>query len=127
VDSEFKDKEELIRSLEELNLHPEVHVEPQHLQGYQGDERAQKAHIIVRRKYVGSSSNDVGFFFEKDKYKVIASEFDSAWRTGKKINKLKQVYGEKVIMKGVRKNSRFSLISRKENEKGEIKIKVRRY
>ena len=129
MDSEFKDKEELVRSLEELNLHPEVHVEPQHLQGYRGDKRSQKAHIIVRRKYVGNASNDVGFLYDKNKqkYKVIASEFDSAWRTGKKINKLKQVYGEKVIMKGVKKNSRFSLISRKENEKGEIKIKVRRY
>ena len=129
MDTEFKDKEELVRSLEELNYHPEVHIEPQHLHGYQGDERAQKAHIIIRKKYVGSSSNDVGFLYDekKKKYKIIASEFDSAWRTGKKINKLKQVYGEKVIMKGVRKNSKFSFISRKENEKGEIKIKVRRF
>ena len=119
----------MIESLEELNYHPEVHIEPQNLQGYQGDERAQKAHIIIRKKYVGSSSNDVGFYLEKgkQKYKVIASEFDSAWRTGKKINKLKQVYGEKIIMKGVRKNSKFSFVSRKENEKGEIKIRVRRF
>jgi len=117
----------LIESLESLGYKPEVHIEPQHLQGYQGDERAQKAHIVLPRKQIGGSSNDVGFFFEKGKYKVIASEFDSAWRTGKKINKLKQVYGEKVIMKGVRKNSKFSFVSRKENEKGEIKIRVRRF
>ena len=107
----------------------EVHEEAQNLFGYQGDKRKQKAHIIIRKKYVGSSSNDIGFLREKGskKYKIIASAYDKAWRTGKKINKLKQTYGEKVIMKGIRRNSRFSFVSRKENKKGEIKIKVKRY
>ncbi len=105
----------------------EVHEEAKNLYGYQGDKRKQKAHIIIRKKYVGSSSNDIGFLKKDGKYLTIASAYDRAWRTGKKINKLKQTYGEKVIMKGIRKNSKYSFVSRKENEKGEVKIRVRRY
>ncbi len=105
----------------------EVHEEAKNLYGYRGDKRKEKAHIIIRRKYVGSSSNDVGFEKIGNVYKTHASDYDRAWRKGKKINKLKQTYGEKVIMKGIRKNSKYSFVSRKENEKGEVKIRVRRY
>ena len=127
IESEFIDKDCLIDSLTSLGYQPEVHEEAVPLHGYQGDVRKQKAHIIIPKKQVGSASNDVGFFKEGQKYKVIASEYDRLWRAGSKINKLKQVYGEKVIMKGVRQNSKFSFVSRKENEKGEIKIRVRRF
>lgn len=55
----------------------EVHTEAQHLYGYQGDQRAQKAHIIIRRQFVGGASNDIGF--EKTSngsYRAIISEYD---------------------------------------------------
>lgn len=105
----------------------EIHKEATNLYGYQGDKRPEKAHIIIRRRFVGSASNDVGFIRENNRYRVVASGYDSAWRTGNKINKLKQTYGEKVIMKTVSKNAKYRFVSRKENEKGEIKIKVKRY
>ena len=55
----------------------EMHDKPQNLFGYHGDKRKQKAHLIIRRKYVGDSSNDIGF--EKQSNGMIAahiSEFD---------------------------------------------------
>ena len=55
----------------------EVHDTPQNLYGYQDDKRAQKAHIIVRRKYVGSSSNDIGFENINGTFIAHISEFDS--------------------------------------------------
>ena len=56
----------------------EVHEIPQHLKGYLGKTRAEKAHIIIRKKHVGRSSNDIGFIqVEDDTYEAIISEFDS--------------------------------------------------
>lgn len=56
----------------------EVHSEPQSLRGYRGDVRSERANIIIRRKHVGSSSNDLGFVKDEDgNYKAIISEYDS--------------------------------------------------
>lgn len=126
VETEFKDQGCLIESLQDMGYKPEIHANAKNLQGYKGDQRNQKAHIIIPRKQVGGASNDVGFEKVGGKYQCHASEFDRAWREGKKINQLKQTYGEKVIMKSVRRSSKYSFISRKVNAEGEVKIKVRR-
>lgn len=50
----------------------------QPLYGYQGDKRNQKANVIIRRKHVGTSANDIGFEKHKDGHYVAhISEFDS--------------------------------------------------
>ncbi len=126
VETEFQDQECLLDALKEMGYTPTVHETTKQLEGYQGDQRQQKAHIIIPRRQVGGSSNDVGFEKVKGKYICHASEYDRAWRTGKKINNLKKGYAEKVIMKTVRKHSRYSFKSRKVDEDGNIKIKVRR-
>jgi hypothetical protein len=57
----------------------EVHQEATNLYGYKGDKRQDKANIIVRRKYVGRSSNDIGWERQEDgTYKAIISKFDSS-------------------------------------------------
>ena len=126
VETEFKDQEVLIEALTEMGFKPQVHTTAHNLQGYQGDQRNQKAHIILPRKQVGGASNDVGFENVNGKFTCHASQYDSAWRTGAKLKKLKQTYGEKVIMKSVRRTSKYSFVSRKQEENGDIKIKVRR-
>ena len=126
IDTEFKDQECLIEALEEMGYKPTIHATPKQLEGYQGDSRTQKAHIIIPRKQVGSASNDVGFEKVGDSYITHASAYDRAWRTGHKLNELKQLYGEKVIMKTVSKHAKYSFRSRKVDEEGNIKIKVRR-
>ena len=126
VDCDFKDEECLLEALKDLGYTPTVHDTPINLEGYRGDKREQKAHIIIPRKQVGGASNDVGFERVAGKYRCHASEYDRAWRTGGKLNKLKQLYGEKVIMKTVSRHSKYSFRSRKVDEEGNIKIKVRR-
>ena len=37
----------------------EVHKEAHPLYGYQGDVREQKAHVIIRRQFVGTAANDI--------------------------------------------------------------------
>jgi hypothetical protein len=88
VQTEFKDQDSLIDALVETGKWTtgqiEIHEVPQHLFGYHGDQREQKAHIIIRRKHVGSASNDIGFVKREDgKYEAIISEYDSG-RYGKK-------------------------------------------
>jgi len=55
----------------------EVHNEAKNLYGYLGDKRNQKANVIIRRKDVGLSSNDLGFALKEDgTYEAIISDFD---------------------------------------------------
>jgi len=125
VETEFKDEECLIGALEEMGYKPTIHATPKQLEGYQGKQREQKAHIIIPRTQVGRASNDVGFEKVQGKYITHASQFDHAWRTGKRIGQLKQTYSERVIMKTVSKHSRYSFSTRKVDEKGNIKIKAK--
>jgi len=123
IETEFKDGDVLVESLKEMGYNPEIHETPVNLYGYKGDKRQQKAHIVIPRRQVGAASNDVGFEKVGDKYKLHASQFDSAWREGIKIKKLKMTYSEKKVMKIVKKTNRFSFKSRQEKE-GKIKIKI---
>lgn len=88
VETQFIDGDALVAALIETGNWTaeqiEIHTDPQNLFGYGGDRRAQKAHIIIRRKYVGSASNDIGFIQKEDEtYEAIISEYDSR-RYGKK-------------------------------------------
>jgi len=55
----------------------ELHDDATCLYGYQGDKRPQKANIIVRRKDIGGSSNDIGFELQEDgTYSAQISDYD---------------------------------------------------
>jgi hypothetical protein len=55
----------------------EVHDQAQNLYGYQGDVRNQKANIIICRKHISSSANDIGFELQEDgTYAAHISDFD---------------------------------------------------
>ncbi len=108
-----------------MGYKPVVHKEAMSLEGYMGDKRSQKAHIILPRKQVGASSNDVGFERTKKGIVLHASQFDHAWRTGVKIKTLNKSYQENKLNKEVGKNSFINIISRKENKKGQIEIQLR--
>ncbi|RJR44304.1 MAG: DUF1257 domain-containing protein [Deltaproteobacteria bacterium] len=105
----------------------EVHREAQPLYGYQGDVRAQKAHVIVRRQHVGPAANDLGFERQADgKYRVWVSNYDTrynkyddAW-----LGKLKQAYGvEKARAEAKKKGYR---VSEQKLDDGRIQLVLRR-
>jgi len=80
VVTQMKNKEALVLALIRNGFAEsmiEVHDTPQNLYGYRGDKRAQKAHIIVRRSSIGSSSNDIGFENVNGTFVAHISEFDS--------------------------------------------------
>jgi hypothetical protein len=83
----------------------EVHDEPVALHGYQGDSRAQKAHVIIRRRNIGASSNDIGFEkTESGNYRAWVSDFDQARGIGAEIvsGRMKPLYNKNNTLKTAR-------------------------
>lgn len=78
--TKIKNRNSLVKTLERVGFKAnqiEVHDEATNLYGYQGDKRNDKANVIIRRKHVGSCSNDIGFELEKDgTYRAVISDFD---------------------------------------------------
>lgn len=72
------DRDALVAALADVGYPDvEVHDQAQPLYGFQGDRRAQRAHVIVRRQHVGAASNDLGFEQQADgHFTAVISEFD---------------------------------------------------
>jgi len=107
MNTEFSDVDSLKKALEQMGFmgHVEVHQTAQILYGYHGDARAQKAHVIIRRQYVGGSANDIGFEKQLNgTYKAHISEFDKGRGYNEKwLGKLKQAYTcEKIAKEAIR-------------------------
>jgi hypothetical protein len=90
----------LTEALKELGYTPEVHAEGSALFGYRGDERPERAHIVIRRHQLDSASNDIGFRRDvSGVYRAIISEydrgigFDDAW-----LGRIAQAYKERQTM-----------------------------
>ena len=90
------DERYLVEALQELGYAPEVCREGKALTGYLGDERAERAQIIIRRRQLDSASNDIGFARDSSGvYRAIISEydrgigFDDAW-----LGRVSQAYKE---------------------------------
>jgi len=67
----------LIEALQELGYAPEVCRQGMSLVGYMGDERPEKAQIIIRRRQLDSASNDIGFARDPNGvYRASISEYD---------------------------------------------------
>jgi len=114
----FTDQQELVNALLETKTWTreqiEIHEVPQHLFGYRGDERSQVAHIIIRRKNVGSASNDIGFFRNPDgTFRAIISEYDSG-----------RGYGEKFVA-SLKGNYAYLKIKKEQESKGREVLKTR--
>lgn len=72
----FKDRECLLQALQECGYAETEEGEALSLYGYQGDKRPETAQIIVRRKFIGGASNDLGFQKTDAGYVAVISEFD---------------------------------------------------
>lgn len=130
VKTEFKDGTALIVALAETGgwtaKQVEIHHEPQHLYGFEGDVRKEKAHIIIRRIHVGRNSNDLGFIRGEDgNYEAIISDYDSK-RYGKEW--MKQLKGNYAYHK-VRKDmvARGRRVSRIQCENGHQQVVITGY
>ncbi len=129
VEIEMTDGAALVAALKRLGFDGkvEVHKDEQPLYGYQGDERQQKAHIIIRREHVGQAANDIGFERQPDgKYRAWISDFDSghngygqSW-----LGKLKQAYGVEKAKSEAKK--RGYKVSEQKQDDGRIRLVMRK-
>jgi hypothetical protein len=93
------------------------------LHGYQGDRRPETAEIVVRRRHVGSASNDIGFTKTGDRYAPILSEYDHrTLMDGQFLVRLRTAYSERVVEE-VRRRLRGT--ARRTVEGGVVRIAVR--
>lgn len=75
----IQSREALIAALHEMGYTNFEEGENLSLYGYRGDRRKETADIVIRRKYVRTGANDLGFKKQADgTYKVIISQFDQS-------------------------------------------------
>lgn len=103
----------LVEALQEFGYSPEVSNEGMSLCGYLGDERPEKAHIVIRRRQLDSASNDIGFARDANGvYRALISEYDrgigfnDAW-----LGRIAQTYKERQTM-AVAKSKGYRFLGR---------------
>jgi hypothetical protein len=91
------DRKFLVAALTELGYHVEVHPEGTALFGYEGHERPERAHVIIRRKELSPASNDIGFARSAEgRFVALLSEYDQQIGYDRKwLAKVQQIYKEK--------------------------------
>jgi hypothetical protein len=117
----------LVLALNDLGFQTvEVHANPEPLIGYRGDTRAQKAHVIIRRQYIGLISNDIGFAQNaQGTFDAVISDYDRNTYDHAWLQKLTQRYAYKVS-RDMLDQQRFSLVEEKAEKDGTIRLTVRR-
>ncbi len=119
----FKDRECLLKALAECGYGTVEEGESLSLCGYQGDRRPETAQIVVRRKFIGSASNDLGFQKNDAGYVPVISEYDQRYiMQGKFLTALRTNYNLKSAEKLAR-NLRGTL--HKERVGSTIKIRIK--
>jgi uncharacterized protein DUF1257 len=101
--SMLRDEECLVKALCENGFtrdQIEVHETPQNLIDYHGQNRGQKATVIIRRKFVGPVANDIGFAMKSDgTYEVFISDYDRHKHGPQWVTELTKSYDEHVLIK----------------------------
>lgn len=126
----FKDREALIEALVAVGFERsqiEVHAEAVPLFGYRGDERLQRAHVIIRREHVGPAANDVGWERLPDgTYRAWISEYDARHRfNGETQDRIKQEYAYHAVARQQRTLGRT--VERRMLDNGEIEVVIGGY
>lgn len=104
----------------------EVHESAQHLYGYMGDKRPQTAEIIIRRKFVGVASNDIGFKRQEDgSFEAVISAFDRGKYSNEWLNRLTQRYAYHVTRAKLEEQG-FTVVNEEKNQSGQIHLVLRR-
>ena len=123
TDVVFTNKALLLAALADLGYTEVEQGETLPLYGYQGDVRKERAEIVVRRGFIGSASNDLGFARTAEGYAPIISEYDQrTMHGGKFIARLRTAYNERVVGE-MQRRLRGTL--RREAQGSTLKLRIR--
>jgi hypothetical protein len=112
----------LVAALKALGFNPTLSESPAHLMGYQGDARAEVAHIIIPKAQVGGASNDIGFLKVNGRYEAIISQFDQRKYNADWLGKLSQHYS--ISRKIAKAKSLGYRVTKQWEENGKIMVKL---
>ena len=119
----FKDRRLLLAALADLGVAEVEEGEALPLFGYQGDRRPETAELVVRRRHLGSASNDLGFARTPEGFVPIISEYDQrVLHGGRLLTKLRTAYSERVVEAVTR---RLHGTARRTVDGSVVKIRVR--
>jgi hypothetical protein len=123
TDVVFTNQALLLAALADLGYADVERGEGLSLYGYQGDVRKESAEIVVRRRFIGPASNDLGFARTSEGYTPIVSEYDlRTLHDGKFVARLRAAYNERVVGE-MQRRLRGSL--RRETQGSVVKLKIR--
>lgn len=128
VRTTITDQDRLVSVLNDLGFeHVESHASPTHLYGYQGDRRPEKAEVVVRRRFIGSASNDLGFHRTSDgTFEAIISGFDRRKYDSGWLAKVAQRYGRLTAMAFAESHGFDVAAEETDRRTGEVRLTLRR-
>ena len=131
LETEIKEQKHLIAALAEMGYRPEIHPQGSALVGYEGQQRPERANIIIRRHQLDSASNDIGFARTADgRYVAQLSEYDQRIGFGQKwLNRVHQLYKEKQTIAAAKAKGYIfkgrEVIKTEQGEKIQLRFSVR--
>ncbi len=119
----FTNEALLIAALRDLGYAEVEQGEGLPLYGYQGDVRKERAQLVVRRRFIGAASNDLGFARTAEGFVPIISEYDQrTLKDGKFLSCLRVAYNERVVEQ-MQKRLRGTLV--RERQGTVLKLRIR--
>lgn len=127
VKTQMVSTEHLVQALVDLGFsNVESYESPRALYGYRGDERPQRAEVIVRRQFIGPASNDIGFARDSNgAFVAIISEFDRRQYDTQWLGQLAQRYAYHVAKEQLEAQD-FTVVEEEVQADNTIHITVRR-
>ncbi len=127
LETAFVSDKHLVLALEDMGFSDvERHEEAQPLVGWMGDTREARAEVIIRRKHLSGSSNDIGFARKADgRFEVRISDFDRGQYGNLWLGQLAQRYAYRVA-RDVLAEQGFDLVDESVSADRQIHLCVRR-
>lgn len=125
IQTEIRQVEYLTKALADLGFDcVEVHEFPTPLYGFEGDVREEFAEVIVRRKFISSRSNDIGFKRQGDgTFRAVISDYDSREYSLSWIQQLTQRYAYHTLI-GTAPVQGFTVEEEEVLEDGTIRVVI---
>ncbi|MCL5266140.1 MAG: DUF1257 domain-containing protein [Chloroflexi bacterium] len=103
TDIQFRDLGLLKTALSDLGFGIVEEGDQLPLYGYRGDQRAERAELVIRRQHLTRASNDLGFQKTKDGYIPIVSDYDArVLLEGEFLARLRTAYNLRVVSRVTR-------------------------